>query len=223
MGMGTSIMGSDFFAQSPLGFSALLLLKPQGLFISFARTKETKQRKFAVCTFLPTPALFSAKQKELADAQTAFCFSRSEKHLRFTAKKWGRTLLLFSQHCFARWMWVFSRSFTTLRFTLDDKKGNWLRYVIEILHYALLHSGWQRNEFTSEAMCPPWEGYSGLRGEAWRNFCIFSLRTKSCLSVSGFFLFRKNVKILASERQPALFLFVSFSFVRTKGKRKSLA
>ena len=64
-------------------FSASLLLKPQGLFISFARTKETKQRrvvedyvrkKFAVYTFLPTPALFYAKQKELADAQTAFCF-----------------------------------------------------------------------------------------------------------------------------------------------------
>ena len=59
------------------------LLKPQGHFISFARTKETKQRrvvedsvrkKFAVCTFLPTPLLFSTKQKELADAQTAFCF-----------------------------------------------------------------------------------------------------------------------------------------------------
>ena len=69
------------------GYNALLSLKPRRLFISFARTKETKQRKFAVCTFLPTPALFSAKQKELADAQTSFCFSRSEKHLRFTAKK----------------------------------------------------------------------------------------------------------------------------------------
>ena len=65
------------------GFIALLSLKPRGLFISFARTKETKQRrvvedsvrkKFAVCTFLPTPVLFCAKQKELAVAQTAFCF-----------------------------------------------------------------------------------------------------------------------------------------------------
>jgi hypothetical protein len=44
------------------------------LFISFARTKETKQRKFAGCIFLPTPALFYTKQKELADTQTAFCF-----------------------------------------------------------------------------------------------------------------------------------------------------
>ena len=56
------------------GLNALLSLKPRRLFISFARTKETKQRKFAVCTFLPTPALFYAKQKELAVAQTAFCF-----------------------------------------------------------------------------------------------------------------------------------------------------
>ena len=58
-----SFVKESFFAQAPLG-----------LFISFARTKETKQRKFAVCTFWATPASISAKQKELADAQTAFCF-----------------------------------------------------------------------------------------------------------------------------------------------------
>ena len=74
------------FAQLPRGFSALLLLnrrkgynallslKPRRLFISFARTKETKQRKFAGCTFLPTPALFSAKQKELATLKQLFVF-----------------------------------------------------------------------------------------------------------------------------------------------------
>ena len=54
------------------------------IFISFARTKETKQRrvvedyvrkKFAVCTFLPTPALFSAKQKELASLKQLFVFN----------------------------------------------------------------------------------------------------------------------------------------------------
>ena len=59
-------------------------------------------------------------------------------------------------------------------------------------------------------------------GEALRNFCSFPLRRKSCLSDSEFFFFRERVKILASEREPALFLFVSFSFVRTKGKRKAL-
>ena len=62
------------FAQSPQGLIASLSLKPRRLFISFARTKETKQRKFAVCTFWATPASVSAKQKELAYAQTAFCF-----------------------------------------------------------------------------------------------------------------------------------------------------
>ena len=61
MGMGISIMGSDFLAQLPLR-----------IFISFARTKETKQRKFAGCTFLPTPALFCAKQKELATLKQLF-------------------------------------------------------------------------------------------------------------------------------------------------------
>ena len=62
------------FAQLPRSFSALLLLMPQRHFISFARTKETKQRKFAGCTFLPTPALFSAKQKELATLKQLFVF-----------------------------------------------------------------------------------------------------------------------------------------------------
>ena len=69
LGFGASLL------LKPLGFNALLSLKPRGLFISFARTKETKQRKFAVCTFLPTPALFSAKQKELASLKQLFVFN----------------------------------------------------------------------------------------------------------------------------------------------------
>ena len=60
------------------------MLKPHRLFISFARTKETKQRrvvedyvrkKFAVCIFLPTPVLFSTKQKELASLKQLFVFN----------------------------------------------------------------------------------------------------------------------------------------------------
>ena len=42
------------------------------LFISFARTKETKQRKFAVCTFLPTPVGDSTKEKELVSLKQLF-------------------------------------------------------------------------------------------------------------------------------------------------------
>ena len=73
------------FAHAPQGLVAALSLKPRRLFISL-HEQRNEAKKFAVCTFLPTPALFSTKQKELADAQTAFCFLRSEKHLRFTAK-----------------------------------------------------------------------------------------------------------------------------------------
>ena len=63
------------FAQSPQGLIASLSLKPRRLFISFARTKETKQRKFAVCTFWATPASVSAKQKELATLKQLFVFN----------------------------------------------------------------------------------------------------------------------------------------------------
>jgi hypothetical protein len=75
------------FAQSPLGFVALLSLKPRRLFISFARTKETKQRKFAVCTFWATPVGDSAKEKELASLKQLFLFYAPSLSLRFTPKK----------------------------------------------------------------------------------------------------------------------------------------
>ena len=44
------------------------------IFLLPEQKKNEAKRKFAVCIFLPTPVLFSAKQKELAIAQTAFCF-----------------------------------------------------------------------------------------------------------------------------------------------------
>jgi hypothetical protein len=63
------------FRSIAAGLVASLSLKPRGLFISFARTKETKQRKFAVCTFWATPASVSAKQKELASLKQLFVFN----------------------------------------------------------------------------------------------------------------------------------------------------
>ncbi|MBQ4056330.1 MAG: hypothetical protein IJD32_04415 [Bacteroidaceae bacterium] len=60
----------------PHGFSFLLNgLRAAWLFISFPRRKETKQRKFAGCIFWPTPALFYAKQKELASLKQLFVFN----------------------------------------------------------------------------------------------------------------------------------------------------
>ena len=56
------------------GLNALLSLKPRGLFISL-HEQRNEAKKFAVCTFLPTPALFSAKQKELATLKQLFVFN----------------------------------------------------------------------------------------------------------------------------------------------------
>ena len=42
------------------------------IFISFVRTKETKQRKSAGCTFWAIPKVVSAEQKELASLKQLF-------------------------------------------------------------------------------------------------------------------------------------------------------
>ena len=66
-------ISAGLFAQSPQGLVALLSLKPRRLFISL-HEQRNEAKKFAVCTFLPTPALFSAKQKELALLKQLFVF-----------------------------------------------------------------------------------------------------------------------------------------------------
>jgi hypothetical protein len=91
------------------------------------------------------------------------------------------------------------RSFTTLCFALDDKEMN---------------SRAKRCALLGGLFRPPWKSV--------KKFLLFSVKKKKLFERSEFFFFRKRVKILALERQPALFLFVSFSFVRTKGKRKTL-
>ena len=95
------------FAQSPLGFGASLLLMPQRHFISFARTKETKQRKFAVCTFLPTPALFSAKQKELASLKQLFVFNAPKSTSASRQKSEAGPLSFLRNIADARWCGCF--------------------------------------------------------------------------------------------------------------------
>ena len=61
---------------------------------------------------------------------------------------------------------------------------------------------------------PPWRSVKKNR--------VFPVKNEKLFERSEFFSFREMPDFLASERQPALFLFVSFSFVRTKGKRKTL-
>ena len=74
------------------------------------------------------------------------------------------------------------------------------------------------NHTTSEAMCPPWEGFSGLSGGAWRKIEYFPLRTKSCLSVASSFRLGKYVDFLAPERSRQSFFLLSFSFWWQKEK-----
>ena len=45
------------------------------IFLLPEQKKNEAKRKFAVCIFLPTPALFSAKQKELATLKQLFVFN----------------------------------------------------------------------------------------------------------------------------------------------------
>ena len=61
-----------------------------------------------------------------------------------------------------------------------------------------------------------------------KKFLLFPVKKKKLFERSEFFFFRKRVKILASERQPAPFFgqvlnnssFCFFFFVRTKEKEK---
>ena len=141
------------FAQSPLGlllswrkgYNASLSLKPRRLFISL-HEQRNEAKKFAVCTFLPTPALFSAKQKELASLKQLFVFYAPKSPCASRQKSEAGPFRFFrniatlvgcgcfrdpSLHFISLWMTrkeigcaMKSRSFTTLCSTLDDKEMN---------------------------------------------------------------------------------------------------
>ena len=49
------------------------------IFLLPEQKKNETKRKFAVCIFLPTPALFSAKEKELATLKQLFLLHGKER------------------------------------------------------------------------------------------------------------------------------------------------
>ena len=55
-----------------------------------------------------------------------------------------------------------------------------------------------------------------------KKFLLFPVKKKKLFERSEFFFFRERVKILAPERQPALFFLFLF-LCADKGKRKALA
>ena len=195
------------FAHAPLGFSASLLLMPQRLFISFARTKETKQRKFAVCTFWATPALFSAKQKELATLKQLFVFYAPKSTCASRPKSEAGPLRFYA---------------TLLRSLGCDV------FFFSFAHFFVIQSGAKRSEGSrvhphhERSDVPSKEGYFRPPWRSVKKFLHFSVKNKKLFERSEFFLFRNNVKILASERQPAVFLFVIFFFLMAERKSKPL-
>ena len=66
-----SAIDTLLFFVYPIGFCLCILI----IFLLPEQKKNEAKRKFAVCIFLPTPALFSAKQKELATLKQIFVFN----------------------------------------------------------------------------------------------------------------------------------------------------
>ena len=135
------------FVKERLFFSAIL----QGIFISFARTKETKQRKFAVCTFWATPALFSAKQKELASLKQLFVFHAPKSTSASRPKSEAGPFCFFCNIASLVGVWCLLFSFALFLSSRAEQS------VVKNLVYI---------HITSEAMCPPRRATSGLRGRA---------------------------------------------------------
>ena len=74
------------------------------IFLLPEQKKNEANRKFAVCIFLPTPALFSAKQKELASLKQLFVFNATKSTSASRQKKEDGPLSFFGEGklCFAR-------------------------------------------------------------------------------------------------------------------------
>ena len=57
------------------------------IFLLPEQKKNETKRKFAVCIFLPTPVLFSAKEKELATLKQLFLFNAPKSTYASRQKK----------------------------------------------------------------------------------------------------------------------------------------
>ena len=151
----------------PQGLVALLSLKPRRLFISFARTKETKQRKFAVCTFWATPASVSAKQKELASLKQLFVFNAPTLTSASRPKSEAGPNYFFATSLRSL-EWVFS-FFASLFFVIQTipLSKNQKRFSMSVANNgAKLSEGSRLHPHHERSDVPSKEGYSGLSGGA---------------------------------------------------------
>ena len=174
-----------FFAQLPLGFVALLSLKPRGLFISFARTKETKQRRVVEDLFekkSPSALFVLLRQvfplnKKNSLRSNSFLFFTLQHSPPLHAQKVRPDLSgFFAQHRFARWGVIFS-FFASLFFVIQSgaKRSEGSR----------VHPHHERSDVPSR------EGYFRPQWRSVKKNQVFSVKNEKLFERSEFFSFRK--------------------------------
>ena len=77
------------------------------IFLLHEQKKNETKRKFAGCIFLPTPALFYAKQKELASLKQLFVFNAPKSTSASRSKSEAGPLCSFAT-LLRSLMWMFS-------------------------------------------------------------------------------------------------------------------
>ena len=182
-----------FFAQLPLGMNAAFSLKPRGLFISFARTKETKQRKFAVCTFLPTPALFSAKQKELASLKQLFVFHAPKSTCASRQKSEAGSLCFFYATSLRSLVCdVFPSSLRFFVIQTIPLSKNQMRFSMSVANNVAKRSeGSRLHPHHERSDVPSREGYFRPQWRSVKKNQVFSVKNEKLFERSEFFSFRK--------------------------------
>ena len=191
------------FAQSPLGLSLCSRSSREGFSFLFLEEKKRNKENSPSALFCLL-RYFSTLNKKNSLRSNSFLFLTLRKAPPLHGKKVRPDLCAFSQHRFACWSVMFS-FFASLVFLSSRVEQSGVKDLVYI------HT-------TSEAMCPPKEGYSGLSGGALRKIEYFPLRTKSCLSVASSFRLGKYDDFLAPERSRQSFFLLSFSFWWQKEK-----
>ena len=136
--------------------------------------KETKQRKFAVCTFLPTSALFSAKQKELATLKQLFVFHAPKSTSASRLKSEAGPLCFFYA--------------TSLRSLGCDV------FFFSLRSFFLSSRAERRISFTSTPRAKRCALRGGLLRPPWKSVKknrVFSVKNEKLFERSEFFSFRK--------------------------------
>ena len=153
------------FAQSPLGLSLCSRSSREGFsFLLPEQKKRNKENSLSALFCLLRH--FSPLNKKNSLRSNSFLFFTLRKAPPLYGKKVRPDLTAFSQHRFARWGVVFSFFASLVFFVIQTipLSKNQKRFSMSVANngakdLVYIHT-------TSEAMCPPGEGFSGLSGGA---------------------------------------------------------